>query len=79
MKGEAEKLEKRVQKRAARSSRGARGIISIIALLNDLGWPSLADWRQNQRLCLFYKLLNGHFNVSPEEFVLKSPARETKT
>ena len=78
MKGEAEKLE-RVQKRAARWARGARGIFSITALLNDLGWPSLADRRRNQRLCLFYKLLNGHFNISPEEFDLKSPARETKT
>ena len=78
VKGEAEKLE-RVQKRAARWARGARGIISITALLNDLGWPSLADRRRNQRLCLFYKLLNGHFNISPEEFDLKSPARETKT
>ena len=78
VKGEAEKLE-RVQKRAARWARGARGIISITALLNDLGWPSLADRRRNQRLCLFYKLLNGHFNISPEEFDLKSPARVTKT
>ena len=78
VKGEAEKLE-RVQKRAARWARGARGIISITALLNDLGWPSLAERRRNQRLCLFYELLNGHFNISPEEFDLKSPARETKT
>ena len=53
-----------IQNRGARWVRGARGVISVTALLRDLGWLSLADQRHNQRLCLFYKLLNNIIDVN---------------
>ena len=53
-----------IQNRGARWVRGARGVISVTALLRDLGWLSLADQRRNQRLCLFYKLLNNIIDVN---------------
>ena len=61
--GEIRKLEM-IQNRGARWVRGARGVISVTALLRDLGWLSLADQRRNQRLCLFYKLLNNIIDVN---------------
>ena len=61
--GEIRKLEM-IQNRGARWVRGARGVISVTALLRDLGWLSLADQRCNQRLCLFYKLLNNIIDVN---------------
>ena len=61
---EANKLEA-VQRRAARWARGAHGIISVTALMSELNWAPLADRRRNQRLCIFYKVLNGDWNISP--------------
>ena len=55
---ESHRLEM-VQHRAARWARGAWGIISITALLQDLNWHPLSDRRRDQRLTLFYKLLDG--------------------
>ena len=77
VKEEAEQLE-RVQRRAARWARGAHGIISVTALLRDLNWPDLADRRRNQRLCLFYKVLNGELDITPESLDL-IPATSSRT
>ena len=68
-----------VQRRAARWARGAHGIISVTALLNDLGWESLADRRRNQRLCLFYKILHGGLHIPPDDIDLKFSTRPTRT
>ena len=54
-----------IQRRAARWARGAYGVVSVTALLCDLGWLSLADRRQNQRLCLFYKILYSALDIPP--------------
>ena len=62
-----------VQRRAARWSRGAKGIVSVTALLNDLGWQSLAHRRKEQRLCIFYKVLNGLLDISPGNINLHLP------
>ena len=49
------------------------------------GWDACATgirWMgelQDQCLFLFYQLLNGHFNVPPEEIQFVPPACETKT
>ena len=52
-----------VQHRAARWSRGAWGIISVTALLNELNWQTLSDRRCDQRLSLFYKIINKDLNI----------------
>ena len=67
---EIAKIE-RVQNRGARWIRGARGILSITALLKDIGWVSVATRRRNQRLCLFYKLLNQAIDVDVSELGLQ--------
>ena len=67
---EIDKVE-RVQNRGAKWVRGARGIISITALLNDLEWDPMATRRRNQRLCLFYKLLNQAMDIDIKELNLK--------
>ena len=36
-----------------------------LAVRQRLGWLSLADRRQNQRLCLFYKILHGALDIPP--------------
>ena len=51
-KEEIESLEV-IQRRAACWARGAHGISLVTAILRDLSWLSLADWRRNQRFCLF--------------------------
>lgn len=62
VKDESDRLEN-VQRRSARWARGAKGIISVTTLLRDLRWEPLADRRRNQRLCLFYKIINGELNI----------------
>ena len=69
-KSESDKIE-RVQNRGARWVRGARGIISITALLKDLNWVPMVDRRRNQRLCLFYKLLDRSIDIDLTELWLK--------
>ncbi len=59
-----------VQHRGARWVRGARGVLSVTALLKDLGWASLADRRRNQRLTLFYKLLDNTIDIDTSELGL---------
>ena len=80
IKDESDRLEV-IQRRAARWARGARGIISVTALLKDLKWQPLADRRCNQRLGLFYKILNNELNIPPEIVNLnisKSRTREKR-
>ena len=55
---EADKLEQ-VQRHAARWATGSWGVVSVTALLGELGWEDLAGRRGNQRLTLFYKILDG--------------------
>ena len=61
-KDEIDRLEI-IQRCAARWARGAHGIISVTALLSDLNWASLADRRKNKRLSIFYKILNGEWDI----------------
>ena len=56
-----------IQNRGARWVWGARGVLSVFSFLRDLGWLSLVDRRRNQRLCLFYKLLNNIIDVNTDE------------
>ena len=62
--------------------RHIRGVVSITLLLRDLKWRSMADRRRNQRLCLFYKLLDGVIDVDTSELSLvryrDSNKRKTK-
>ena len=67
-----------IQRRAARWARGARGIIAVTALLKDLKWQPLADRRRNQRLGLFYKILNNELNIPPETVNLNISKSRTR-
>ena len=65
---EADKLEQ-VQRHAARWATGSWGVVSVTALLGELGWEDLAGRRGNQRLTLFYKILDGdtrYFDFTPD-------------
>ena len=64
--------------RESTAPRGPHGIISVTALMRDLNWPELADRRRNQRLCLFYKILNGELDIAPESLDL-TPAPTSRT
>ena len=79
--GEIQKLEM-IQNQGARWVRGARGVLSVASLLRDLGWLSLVDRRLNQRLCLFYKLLNNIIDVNIDELDIQllknSDSRKTR-
>ena len=78
---EIQKLEM-IQNQGTRWVRGARGVLSVTSLLRDLGWLSLADRRRNQRLCLFYKLLNNIIDVNIDELDIQllknSDSRKTR-
>ena len=77
IKDESDRLEV-IQRQAARWARGARGIISVTALLKDLKWQPLADRRRNQRLELFYKILNDELNIPPETINLNISKSRTR-
>ena len=77
VKSEVDKIE-RIQRLGARWVRGARGVVSVTKLLNDLNWDSMAGRRRNQRLCLFYKLLNGSIDVDLAELGLTRLRDTTK-
>ena len=77
IKDECDRLEM-IQRRAARWARGARGIISVTALLKDLDWQPLSDRRCNQRLTLFYKLLNSHIDIDPKSVSLSVNLSNTR-
>ena len=68
-----------VQHRAARWSRGAWGIISVTALLNELNWQTLSDRRRDQRLSIFYKIINKDLNIPLSAVDLSLSSSNTKT
>ena len=70
---EADKLEQ-VQRHAARWATGSWGVVSVTALLGELGWEDLGGRRGNQRLTLFYKILDNdsrYFDFTPDTLDLK--------
>ena len=46
-------------------------------MLHDLGWQSLDGRRQDQRLVLFYKIINGLASVETEDILTPADARTT--
>ena len=62
-----DKIEK-VQRRAAQFiSNNFRRKASVSEMLHNLGWQSLDGRRQDQRLVLFYKIINGLASVETED------------
>ena len=60
-----------VQRRAARWTLGEyTRQTSVSALLDRLGWRSLEQRRADERLCLFYKIVNGLVAVSVPEYIV---------
>ena len=69
-KSNKDKIEK-VQRRAARFvSNNFRRKASVSEMLHDLGWQSLDGRRQDQRLVLFYKIINGLASVETEDILM---------
>ena len=77
VKEECDRLEI-VQRQAAYWAHGTKGIISVTALLKDLDWLPLADRRQHQRLCLFYKIINCKLQVSEHTVNIKRSKSRTR-
>ena len=76
-KSNKDKIEK-AQRRAAQFvlnnfSRKA----SVSEMLHDLGWQSLNGHRQDQRLFLFYKIINGLASVETEDILTPADSRTT--
>ena len=73
----SEKVE-RVQRRAARFvKRRHTKCSSVSDMLDELGWPPLSHRRQQARLILFYKIINGLAQV-PFEGVLIEAYKGTR-
>ena len=51
---------------------------SVSEMLHDLGWQSLDDRRQDQRLVLFYKIINGLASVETEDILTPADSRTRK-
>ena len=47
-------------------------------MLHDLGWQSLDGRRQDQRLALFYKIINGLASVETEDILTPADSRTRK-
>ena len=47
-------------------------------MLHDLGWQSLDGHRQDQRLVLFYKIINGLASVETEDILTPADSRTRK-
>ena len=63
------KIEK-VQRRAAQFvSNNFRRKASVSEMLHDLGWQSLDGRSKDQRLVLFYKIINGLASVETENIL----------
>ena len=77
VKEECDRLEI-VKCRAAHWARGTKNIISVTALLKDLNWLPLADRRRHQRLCLFYKIINGKLQVPEYTVDIKRSKSRTR-
>ena len=77
-KSNKDKIEK-VQCRAARfGSNNFRRKASVSEMLHDLGWQSLDGRRQDQRLVLFYKIINGLASVETEDILTSADSRTRK-
>ena len=74
-KSNKDKIEK-VQRRAARFvSNNFRHKASVSEMLHNLDWQSLDGRRQDQRLVLFYKIINGLASV--ETMDILTPANSS--
>ena len=51
---------------------------SVSEMLHDLGWQSLDGRRQDQRLVLFYKIINGLASVKTEDILMPAASRTRK-
>ena len=51
---------------------------SVSEMLHDLGWQSLDGRRQDQRLVLFYKIINGLASVETEDILTPADSRTRK-
>ena len=68
----------RVQRRAAMFVKSRYSKYSSVSdMLDVLGWPPLSQWRQEARLILFYKIINGLAQV-PLECVLVEAYKGTR-
>ena len=77
-KSNKDKIEK-VQRRAARFvSNNFRRKASVSEMLHKLGWQSLDDRRQDQRLVLFFKIINGLASVETEDILTPADSRTRK-
>ena len=80
-KSNEDKIEK-VQRRAARfvsnNFRRKGGKASVSEMLHDLGWQSLDGRRQDQRLVLFYKIINGLASAETEDILTPADSRTRK-
>ena len=77
-KSNKDKIEK-VQRRAARFvSNNFRRKASVSEMLHNLGWQSLDSRRQDQRLVLFYKIINGLASVETEDILTPADSRTRK-
>ena len=77
-KSNKDKIEK-VQRRAARFvSNNFRRKASVSEMLHNLGWQSLDSRRQDQRLVLFYKIINGLASVETDDILTPADSRTRK-
>ena len=73
-----DKIEK-IQRRAARFvSHNFRRKASVSEMIHDLGWQSLDGRRQDQRLILSYKIINGLASVETEDILTPADCRTRK-
>ena len=69
----------KVQRRAARFvSNNFRRKASVSEMLHNLGWQSFDSQRQDQRLVLFYKIINGLASVETEDILTPADSRTRK-
>ena len=52
--------------------------VTSLSKLHDLGWQSLDGRRQDQRLVLFYKIINGLASVETEDILTPADSRTRK-
>ena len=77
-KSNKDKIEK-AQRRAARFVlNNFRRKASVSEMLHNLGWQSLDSRRQDQRLVLFYKIINGLASVKTEDIITQADSRTRK-
>ena len=80
-KSNKDKIEK-VQRRGCRAARfvsnNFRRKASVSEMLHNLGWQSLDSRKQDQRLVLFYKIINGLASVETEDILTPADSRTRK-